>query len=30
VLGVLGYFFRKKVGYEPHAPSGDASGDDHH
>lgn len=30
VLGVLGYFFRKRVGYEPHAPSGDSSGDDHH
>jgi hypothetical protein len=32
VVGVLGFFFRKRVGYEPHAPSDDAgdSGDDHH
>ena len=32
VVGVLGFFFRKRVGYEPHAPSDDAgdSGDDQH
>jgi hypothetical protein len=27
VVGVLAYFFRKRIGYEPHAPSGDGSGD---
>lgn len=29
VVGVLAFFFRKRVGYEPHAPPDDP-GDDHH
>jgi methionine-rich copper-binding protein CopC len=32
IVGVLAFFFRKRVGYEPHAPSDDSSDstDDHH
>jgi hypothetical protein len=29
IVGVLAFFFRKRIGYDPHAPKGDDSSDDH-